>query len=123
MKQTIFLILVILGGYSCSTGSKGKLKQKEDFAVFFETFSTDSNFQKSRMLLPLVSETKVKELKEEAYVTALLKSYHASFNQKDWKEPITVERKEELNNTIIVTLKGPTILSLRQALAEGTKDL
>lgn len=95
IKRTIYILLVILGSYSCSNGSRS-VKQKEDFAVFFETYSADSNFQKSRMLLPLVSETKFKELKEEAYVTALLKNYHSSFS---------------------------TILSLCQTNGKRTKDI
>ncbi len=86
-----------------SNSKKKSNTQRENFALFFESFLTDSNFQKARILYPLVSETQDKDAKEEdSYITALLNNYRVSFN----KQEFSFEAKEEAKNNMVIVLKG-----------------
>ncbi|MES2726821.1 MAG: hypothetical protein V4643_06940 [Bacteroidota bacterium] len=84
--------------------SKGKSNtQRENVALFFESFLTDSNFQKARILYPLESEIEDKDSKEEdSYITTLLNNYRVSFNQQE----SDFEAKEESKNNMVIVLKG-----------------
>lgn len=112
MRKNIYLLMFIFCLFSCTqtkekvTTNKGPFLVKvEDFNLFMDEFKKDSSFQVSRIDNPLIIET-IDDESHGVQNKSMQKVTYVSFDQKDWKEKISIESKALSSDTIVVVLQG-----------------
>jgi hypothetical protein len=114
MKNIAFYLLIIFLAISC-VNQKGNRSTKsldssasknEDFAVFFNTFKSDSLFQLLRIDDPLIIETIKQDHSENvAFDKKFEKIKAVSFDSAVWGKGTYINIKSKSLDTIIVELK------------------
>jgi hypothetical protein len=112
MKTLATIISLFLLFASCSNGNTNPDKarphnsnnQVENFEVFFEKFSSDSVFQKSRIKFPLPAETY--DIDKGSYLKSATNAAEWSFfNIKELDRKILTTSKEKDQNTVNIQIE------------------